>query len=224
MGKTAQAPDTSSISRLDQIKISQFFGCNTFSERTMHERLQRDVYKAYRQALKRGEPLSPEVAKSVAIAMKEWALEQGATHYCHWFQPMTGYTAEKHDSFVEPTGDGRAIETFTGRHLVQAEPDASSSPLAAACAPPSRRAATPPGTPPARPSSWRSTAARPCASPPSSSPTTASPWTTRRRSCAPATSSASRPGHPQALQERRAQGQRDLGRRAGVLPHRPLLL
>ena len=67
----AQAPDTSSISRLDQIKISQYFGCNTFSERTMRERLQKDVYKAYRQALKRGEALSPEVAKSVALAMKE---------------------------------------------------------------------------------------------------------------------------------------------------------
>jgi len=128
MGKTAQAPDTSSISRLDQIKISQYFGCNTFSERTMHERLQRDVYKAYRQALKRGEPLSPEVAKSVAIAMKEWALEQGCTHFTHWFLPMTGATAEKHDAFIAWDEPGTVIERFSGGQLIQGEPDASSFP------------------------------------------------------------------------------------------------
>ena len=125
----AQAPDTSSISRLDQIKISQYFGCNTFSERTMRERLQKDVYKAYRQALKRGEALSPDVAKSVALAMKEWALEQGCTHFTHWFLPMTGATAEKHDAFItwddEP---GTVIERFSGSQLIQGEPDASSFP------------------------------------------------------------------------------------------------
>lgn len=124
----AQAPDTSSISRLDQIKISQYFGCNTFSERTMHERLQRDVYKAYRQALKRSEPLSPEVAKSVAIAMKEWALEQGCTHFTHWFLPMTGATAEKHDAFISWDEPGTVIERFSGGQLIQGEPDASSFP------------------------------------------------------------------------------------------------
>jgi glutamine synthetase len=125
----AQAPDTSSISRLDQIKISQYFGCNTFSERTMRERLQKDVYKAYRQTLKRGEALSPDVAKSVAIAMKDWALEQGCTHFTHWFLPMTGATAEKHDAFItwddEP---GTVIERFSGGQLIQGEPDASSFP------------------------------------------------------------------------------------------------
>ena len=128
MAKTPQAPDTSSISRLDQIKISQYFGCNTFSERTMHERLQRDVYKAYRQALKRGEALSPEVAKSVAIAMKEWALEQGCTHFTHWFLPMTGATAEKHDAFIAWDEPGTVIERFSGGQLIQGEPDASSVP------------------------------------------------------------------------------------------------
>ena len=125
----AQARETSSISRLDQTKISQYFGCNTFSERTMRERLQKDVYKAYRQALKRGEALSPEVAKSVALAMKEWALEQGCTHFTHWFLPMTGATAEKHDAFItwddEP---GQVIERFSGSQLIQGEPDASSFP------------------------------------------------------------------------------------------------
>ncbi|MCE1204112.1 MAG: glutamine synthetase III [Holophagaceae bacterium] len=124
----AQAPDTSSISRLDQTKISQYFGCNTFSERTMRERLQKDVYKAYRQALKRGEALSPEVAKSVALAMKEWALEQGCTHFTHWFLPMTGATAEKHDAFITWDEPGVVIERFSGSQLIQGEPDASSFP------------------------------------------------------------------------------------------------
>lgn len=124
----AQAPDTSSISRLDQIKISQYFGCNTLSERTMRERLQKDVYKAYRQALKRGEALSPEVAKSVALAMKEWALEQGCTHFTHWFLPMTGATAEKHDAFITWDEPGTVIERFSGSQLIQGEPDASSFP------------------------------------------------------------------------------------------------
>ena len=124
----APAQDTSSISRLDQIKISQYFGCNTFSERTMRERLQKDVYKAYRQALKRGEALSPEVAKNVALAMKDWALEQGCTHFTHWFLPMTGATAEKHDAFITWDEPGTVIERFSGGQLIQGEPDASSFP------------------------------------------------------------------------------------------------
>jgi len=124
----AQGLDTSSISRLDQTKISQYFGCNTFSERTMRERLQKDVYKAYRQALRRGEALSPEVARSVALAMKEWALEQGCTHFTHWFLPMTGATAEKHDAFITWDEPGSVIERFSGSQLIQGEPDASSFP------------------------------------------------------------------------------------------------
>ncbi len=124
----SQGTDTSSISRLDQIKVSQYFGCNTFSERTMRERLQKDVYKAYRQALKRREPLSPEVARSVALAMKEWALEQGCTHFTHWFLPMTGATAEKHDAFITWDEVGTVIERFSGSQLSQGEPDASSFP------------------------------------------------------------------------------------------------
>ena len=127
MSKT-QAPDTSSISRLDQIKVSQYFGCNTFSERTMRERLQKDVYKSYRQSLKRSEPLSPEVAKSVALAMKEWAIEQGCTHFTHWFLPMTGATAEKHDAFIMWDEPGQVTERFSGSMLIQGEPDASSFP------------------------------------------------------------------------------------------------
>jgi len=124
----AQASDNASISRLDQIKISQYFGCNTFSERTMRERLQKDVYKSYRQSLKRSEPLSPEVAKSVALAMKEWAIEQGCTHFTHWFLPMTGATAEKHDAFIMWDEPGQVTERFSGSMLIQGEPDASSFP------------------------------------------------------------------------------------------------
>ena len=127
MSKT-QAPDTSSISRLDQVKVSQYFGCNTFSERTMRERLQKDFYKSYRQSLKRSEPLSPEVAKSVALAMKEWAIELGCTHFTHWFLPMTGATAEKHDAFIMWDEPGQVTERFSGGMLTQGEPDASSFP------------------------------------------------------------------------------------------------
>ena len=166
----AQAPDTSSISRLDQIKISQYFGCNTFSERTMRDRLQKDVYKAYRQALKRGEPLSPEVAKSVAQAMKDWALEQGATHYTHWFQPHDRHHGR--EARLLPRPDRRRpapSREFSGKELIQGEPDASLASRPAACAPPSRPAATPPGTRPARPSSSRTRTARRSASRPRSS-------------------------------------------------------
>ncbi|MCX5795917.1 MAG: glutamine synthetase III [Elusimicrobia bacterium] len=109
-------------------KVSDYFGCNVFGPETMRLLLPKDTYRRLREAVDLGKRIEPEVANAVAAAMKTWALSKGATHYCHWFQPMTGYTAEKHDSFVEPTGDGRAIEKFSGRHLVQAEPDASSFP------------------------------------------------------------------------------------------------
>jgi glutamine synthetase len=123
-----QAVKGSEIHRLDQMKISRFFGCNTFNERTMRERLPREVFKAFRQCLKRGEPLSPEIAHGVAAAMKEWALEHGATHFTHWFLPMTGATAEKHDAFISWDEPGVVIEKFSGGQLIQGEPDASSFP------------------------------------------------------------------------------------------------
>ena len=124
----AQAIKGSDIHRLDQMKVSRFFGCNTFNERTMRERLPRDVFKAFRHSLKRGEPLSPETAHGVAQAMKEWALEHGATHFTHWFLPMTGATAEKHDAFIAWDEAGVVIEKFSGAQLIQGEPDASSFP------------------------------------------------------------------------------------------------
>ena len=109
-------------------KVSDYFGCNVFGQETMRLLLPKDTYRRLREAVDLGKRIEPEVANAVASAMKTWAISKGATHYCHWFQPMTGSTAEKHDAFVDPTGDGRAIEKFSGRHLVQAEPDASSFP------------------------------------------------------------------------------------------------
>ncbi|MDE3244625.1 MAG: glutamine synthetase III [Acidobacteriota bacterium] len=116
------------IVRLDQVKVSQYFGCNTFSERTMKERLSKDSYKAFKSALKKGERLSSEVAHAVATAMKDWAMEHGATHFTHWFLPMTGATAEKHDAFISWDEPGQVVERFSGSMLIQGEPDASSFP------------------------------------------------------------------------------------------------
>jgi glutamine synthetase len=116
------------IIRLDQAKISSYFGCLTFGERTMKERLPKETHKAFKQALKKGEKLAPEVAHGVAQAMKEWALESGCTHFTHWFLPMTGATAEKHDAFITWDEPGTVIERFSGGQLIQGEPDASSFP------------------------------------------------------------------------------------------------
>jgi glutamine synthetase len=123
-----QAVNGSDIHRLDQMKVSRYFGCNTFNVRTMRERLPKEVFKAFRQSLKKGEPLTPETAHGMAQAMKEWALEHGATHFTHWFLPMTGATAEKHDAFVTWDEEGVVIERFSGSQLIQGEPDASSFP------------------------------------------------------------------------------------------------
>ncbi len=116
------------IVRLDQVKVSQYFGCNTFSERTMKERLSKDSYKAFKTALRKGERLPSDVAHAVATAMKDWAMEKGATHFTHWFLPMTGATAEKHDAFISWDEPGQVVERFSGSMLIQGEPDASSFP------------------------------------------------------------------------------------------------
>ncbi|MDF1618078.1 glutamine synthetase III family protein [Petrocella sp. FN5] len=108
--------------------VTHLFGTNVFSESVMKERLPKDTFKALKKTMILGEELAPEVAEVVANAMKDWAVEKGATHYTHWFQPMTGKTAEKHDSFIEPTGDGKVIMEFSGKQLIQGEPDASSFP------------------------------------------------------------------------------------------------
>ena len=108
--------------------LPNVFGANVFNDRVMRERLPKETYKALRQTIDRGAALKPEVAAVVANAMKDWALEKGATHYTHWFHPLTGGTAEKHDSFIQPTGDGGVVLEFSGRQLIQGEPDASSFP------------------------------------------------------------------------------------------------
>ena len=109
-------------------KVTEEYGSLVFSDSVMRERLPKPTYKELARVIKEGKALDLSIANEVAHAMKEWALEKGATHYTHWFQPLTGITSEKHDAFMEPTGDGRALETFSGKALVQGEPDASSFP------------------------------------------------------------------------------------------------
>ena len=108
--------------------VTEIFGSLVFNDKVMRERLPQETYKALKRTIFHGEPLSENIADTVADAMKEWAIEHGATHYTHWFQPMTGITAEKHDSFISPTKDGRVIMEFTGKSLIKGEPDASSFP------------------------------------------------------------------------------------------------
>lgn len=108
--------------------VPELFGSMVFDDATMKERLPKETYKALKKTIKNGAPLDINVANIVANAMKDWALEKGATHYTHWFQPMTGVTAEKHDSFINPTDDGKVIMEFSGKELIKGEPDASSFP------------------------------------------------------------------------------------------------
>ena len=112
--------------------VPEIFGSMVFNDETMRNRLPKETYKALKKTIDNGEPLDLSVANIVANAMKDWACEHGATHYTHWFQPLTGATSEKHDSFINPTGNGGVIMEFS-------------------CGPPARRGATPPGTPPPTP-------------------------------------------------------------------------
>nr|MBC8481092.1 glutamine synthetase III [Planctomycetota bacterium] len=99
--------------------ITSIFGSNVFNDSVMRERLPKDVYKALRETIDDNKPLNPAIADVIANAMKDWAIEKGATHFCHWFQPMTGLTAEKHDSFISPTADGKTMMVFSGKELCQ---------------------------------------------------------------------------------------------------------
>ena len=117
-----------SVSARPPRKVTDEFGSLTFNEEVQRARLPKDVFRALRRAIAHGEGLDHSVADIVATALKDWAVEHGATHYTHWFQPMTGITAEKHDSFLNPTADGRAVAEFSGKELVRGEPDASSFP------------------------------------------------------------------------------------------------
>ena len=109
-------------------EIPEMFGSLAFGDAVMQQRLPKETYKALNRTIAQGRSLDPSVANVVANAMKDWAIEKGATHFTHWFQPMTGVTAEKHDSFISPTSDGRVIMEFSGKELVKGEPDASSFP------------------------------------------------------------------------------------------------
>jgi len=110
------------------MELTELFGSNVFNNKVMKQRLPKEIYKALKETIEKDMPLRPDVANVVANAMKDWAIEKGATHYTHWFQPLTGITAEKHDSFISPTADGGVITEFSGKQLIQGEPDASSFP------------------------------------------------------------------------------------------------
>ena len=108
--------------------VPETFGSLVFDDRTMKARLSGEVYHAMKQTMKKGQPLDPKVANAVATSMRDWAVEHGATHFTHWFQPLTGVTAEKHDGFISPAPDGGVIMEFSGKELIRGEPDASSFP------------------------------------------------------------------------------------------------
>ena len=110
------------------LNVPEIFGSLVFDDRTMQERLPRETYRALQKTIQNGKSLDLSIANTVASAMKDWALEHGCTHFTHWFQPMTGITAEKHDSFISPAGDGSVLMEFSGKELVRGEPDASSFP------------------------------------------------------------------------------------------------
>lgn len=110
------------------LSVSELFGKNVFNDAVMRDRLPKDVYKKLKKTIEDGAELDPSIADVVAHAMKDWAIERGATHYTHWFQPLTGVTAEKHDSFISAPSDGRIIMEFSGKELIKGEPDASSFP------------------------------------------------------------------------------------------------
>jgi len=122
------SPTRATPSESGRVRIEEMFGENVFNLAEMKARLPKSAYKALMTTIEQGKPLDSTIAEAVAVAMRDWAIEKGATHFTHWFQPMTGATAEKHDSFIAPTGDGRAINQFSASELVQGEPDASSFP------------------------------------------------------------------------------------------------
>lgn len=116
------------MEKSNRTNIADLFGSKVFNDSVMHERLPKATYKSLKKTIDGGKPLDENIAEVIANAMKDWALEKGATHFTHWFQPMTGITAEKHDSFISPTSDGRVIMEFSGKDLIKGEPDASSFP------------------------------------------------------------------------------------------------
>ena len=113
---------------MEKQNVPELFGSMVFDDRVMRARLSSDVYESLRKTIDENEKLDEEVAQAVAKEMRDWAIEKGATHFTHWFQPLTGVTAEKHDSFISPSPDGGVIMEFSGKELIKGEPDASSFP------------------------------------------------------------------------------------------------
>ena len=109
--------------RVNEMSVPEIFGSCVFDDRVMRGRLPAKVYNSLKHTIEGGAPLDPNVASAVASAMRDWAVENGATHFTHWFQPLTGTSAEKHDSFISPAPDGRVIMEFSGKELIQGEPE-----------------------------------------------------------------------------------------------------
>jgi Uncharacterized protein related to glutamine synthetase len=167
-----------------ETSLTEMFGCNVFNDKVMRERLPKTVYKSLKKTIELGEKLDASVADVVANAMKDWAIEKGATHFTHVFYPLTGLTAEKHDSFLTPDGKGGAVAEFSGKMLIQGEPDASSFPSGGLRATFEARGYTAwDVTSPAF--CWKIRMEHFCAFPRLSCPGPAKPWTRRLRSCAP---------------------------------------
>ena len=161
--------------------VTKIFGSMVFNDDVMKERLPKDVYRVLHKTIDDGVHLQLDIANVVAEAMKNWAIEKGATHFTHWFQPMTGITAEKHDGFIAPEGNGRVLMEFSGKELVKGEPDASSFPSGGLRATFEARGY------------MHLSKMTPCASPPRSVLTAARHWIKRHRSCVPCRPSISRP-------------------------------
>ena len=162
--------------------VPELFASNVFNDGVMRARLPKNVYKKLRATIDECKELDPSIADVVANAMKDWALEKGATHFCHWFQPMTGITAEKHDAFISPTNDGRIMMEFSGKELTQVSPMPRRS-LPAAFAPRSKPAGTRFGIAPRRCSSRPMDPTPRCLSRRPLLLIPARLWTRRRRSC-----------------------------------------
>ena len=169
----------------DYINVTEIFGCDVFNDSVMQARLPKKVYKELKKTIEEGKELTMEIADVVAHEMKEWAIEKGATHYSHWFQPLTGVTAEKHDAFITaPMDNGKVLMSFSGKELIKGEPDASSFPSGGLRATFEARGYT----------TWDCTSRLLCATTPPaercvfprlSVPIQARLWTRRRRCCVP---------------------------------------
>lgn len=175
----------------EKVSVPEIFGMNVFNDAMMREHLPKKVYEELKNTIERGEMLNSEIADIIANAMKDWAIERGATHYTHWFQPMTGITAEKHDSFLAPPSNGRAIMEFSGKELIKGNPMRPPSPPAV-CVRPSRRAAIRLGTVPLLHFCVRMRQGLPCISRRRSIPTQAKHWIKKHLCCVPVKRSADR--------------------------------